>query len=96
VPLPRRLTRFHNLVVESGILVASIEPSSPAQRAGLVEGDVIVGYNGHPIGGIDDLHRQLTEAQVGARSPLTIIRRTEKLVLGIVPEESKPRVGEGR
>jgi S1-C subfamily serine protease len=90
-PLPRRLTRFHHLPVESGILVASIEPNSPAQRAGLAEGDVIVGYNGQPIGGIDDLHRQLTETQVGVRSRLTIIRRTERLMLDIVPEESKSR-----
>src|SRR5918996_1569385 len=87
VPLPRRLTRFHNLPVESGILVVSIEPESPAQRAGLVEGDVIVAYNGHPTGSIDDLHRQLTETQVGARSRVTIIRHTDKLDLAIVPEE---------
>jgi S1-C subfamily serine protease len=91
VPLPRRLTRFHNLSVESGILVTSIEPESPAQRAGLIEGDVIIGYNGVPVGGIDDLHRQLTETQVGARSRVTIIRRTDKLDLAIVPEESRPR-----
>jgi S1-C subfamily serine protease len=96
VPLPRRLARFHNLPVDSGILVASIEPGSPAQRAGLVEGDVIVGYNGHPIAGIDDLHRHLTEAQVGVRSLLLIIRRMEKLELDIVPEESRTRAGEGR
>jgi S1-C subfamily serine protease len=96
VPLPRRFTRFHKLSVESGILVASIEADSPAQRAGLVEGDVIVGYNGHSIAGIDDLHRRLTDQEVGARSFLTIIRRTEKLDLAIVPEESKARVGEGR
>src|SRR5262245_57742986 len=96
VQLPRRLARFHNLSVESGILVASIEPGSPAQRAGLVEGDIIVGYNGHPIGGIDNLHRLLTETQVGARSLLTIIRRTEKLDLAITPEESRGRTGEGR
>jgi S1-C subfamily serine protease len=95
VPLPRRLARFHNLSVEKGILVVSIEPDSPAQRAGLAEGDVIVGYNSHPIGGIDDLHRQLTDTQVGTRSLLTIIRRSEKLDLAIVPAESKARVGEG-
>jgi S1-C subfamily serine protease len=96
VQLPRRLTRFHNLLVESGILVASIEPGSPAQRAGVAEGDVIIGYNGASVGGIDDLHRQLTETQVGARSRLTVIRRTEKLVLDIVPEEAKTRPSEGR
>ena len=91
VPLPRRLTRFHNLLVESGILVTSIEPGSPAHRAGLIEGDVIIGYNGDPVGGIDDLQRQLTETQMGARSRVTIIRRTDKLDLAIVPEESRAR-----
>ena len=96
VPLPRRLARFHSLPVESGILVISIEPESPAQRAGLLEGDIIVGYNRHPIVGIDGLHRLLTETQVGARSLLTVIRRTEKLDLAIIPEESRGRVGEGR
>src|SRR5499426_2318038 len=35
VTLPRRLTHFHNLRVESGMLVVSVEPRSPAQRAGL-------------------------------------------------------------
>jgi S1-C subfamily serine protease len=91
VSLPRRLARVHNLSVDSGILVASIDPGSPAQRAGLSEGDVIVGYNGHPIGGIDALHRLLTETQLGARSLVTIIRRTDKLDLAIIPEESRAR-----
>jgi S1-C subfamily serine protease len=96
VPLPRRLARLHDLPVTSGILVMSIEPESPAQRSGLAEGDVIVAYNGSPIGSIDDLHRQLTETQVGFRSRLTIIRRTEKLERDIVPEESEPALREGR
>jgi S1-C subfamily serine protease len=64
---------------------------SPAQRAGLSEGDMIVGFDGQPIAGIDDLHKILTEEKVGVKSTLTIIRRTEKLNLGIIPEESKSR-----
>lgn len=89
VPLPRRLVLFHELGVENGVLVISTEPNSPAQTAGLQEGDVIVGLNNQPVGNIDDLHKILTHEQVGVRSPLTILRRTEKLVLDIVPEESK-------
>jgi S1-C subfamily serine protease len=83
--------RFYNLPVESGVLVVSVEPNSAAQRAALQEGDVIIGYDGQPVAAIDDLHRNLTEKQVGARSSLTIIRRSEKLALEIVPEESKVR-----
>jgi S1-C subfamily serine protease len=88
-PLRRQLVRYHNLTVESGILVVSIEPQSPAQRAGLIEGDVIVGFGDQAVGGIDALHRLLTHEQVGQRSPLTIIRRNEKLTLNVVPEETK-------
>jgi S1-C subfamily serine protease len=82
---------FHELSVESGVLVISIENNSPTQKAGLVEGDVIVGMNNQPIASIDDLHKLLTHEQVGVRSPLTILRRTEKLVLNVVPEASPAR-----
>jgi S1-C subfamily serine protease len=91
VPLLRRIVRFYHLPVESGILVVSIEENSPAQRAGLSEGDIIVGFDRQAIAGIDDLHRMLTEEKVGVRTALTILRHTEKLNLNIIPEESKPR-----
>lgn len=89
VPIPRRVVLFHELSVESGVLVISLEDNSPAQRAGLREGDAIVGLNNQPIASIDDLHKVLTYERVGVRSQLTILRRTEKLVLDIVPSESK-------
>ena len=91
VPLLRRIVRFYHLPVESGILVVSTEEKSPAQRAGLSEGDIIVAFDGQPVAGIDDLQRLLTEEKVGVKTTVTIIRQTEKLTLAIVPEESKPR-----
>ena len=91
VPILRRIARFHQLPHESGILVASVESQSPAQRAGLREGDVIVAYDGTPTTGIDDLHRLLSEKKVGVRAVLTVIRGTEKLALDVVAQESRPR-----
>lgn len=88
VPLPRRLVRFYNLKVESGILIISFEGESPAWRAGLLEGDIIIGFDGQPVRGIDDLHKLLTEERIGRRAPITVIRRTEKLDLEVVPQES--------
>ena len=84
----RRVARFHHLPNETGMLVIQVEPGSPAGRGGLREGDMIVEFNGQAIAGIDDLHKLLTGAQVGVRSPLTIIRHTEKLQLLVIPEES--------
>jgi S1-C subfamily serine protease len=83
--------RFYHLPVESGVLVVSIEENSPAKRAGLSEGDIIIGFDGQPVSGIDDLHKLLTEEKVGVKTTLTVIRHTEKLNLPIIPEESKPR-----
>jgi S1-C subfamily serine protease len=89
VPLHRRVVRFHRLPVEQGVLVVSVEGNSPAEKAGLREGDLIVGYAAQPVSGIDDLHRLLTDERLGVRSQVTILRGTEKELLWIVPEESR-------
>jgi len=88
VTLQRRLVHQHSLAVTSGILVISVEPNGPAHRAGLREGDVIVAYGSHPVASIDELHRLLTEEQVGTKIELTLLRSGEKLTLEVVPEES--------
>ena len=85
VSLHRMLVRGHHLPVSSGVFVAGIEPDSPAARAGLREGDLIVGFNDQPIPDIDALHRALTDYEYGARANLTVLRGTEKIVLDIVP-----------
>jgi len=89
VPIHRRLVRYYELLKETGVVVLSTEPNSPAQRAGLREGDVIIALEGQPVAGVDDLHRLLTEVRVGATSELTVLRGTEQLHLAIVPEETE-------
>ena len=88
VPLVRRLVRYHNLPVESGILVISVERGSPAAQAGVREGDVIIEFGGTPVETIDALHRLLTDSQVGMRTRLTILRQTVREVLEVIPQES--------
>jgi S1-C subfamily serine protease len=87
-PLARQFVRFYGLPASSGILVASIEPESPASHSGLREGDVIIGFAGQPVEGIDQLHRLLDEERIGVPTPLTVIRRTEKVEIIVTPAES--------
>ena len=89
VPLPRRIVRYYNLPVESGIMIISYDGDSPAKKAGALEGDVIVGFDDRPIAGIDELHKLLTEDRIGHKFSLVVIRGTEKLSLEVVPEESQ-------
>ena len=91
ITLHRRIVRFYNLPAETGVLVLSIDNNSPAKKAGLVKGDIIVFFDDQPIRGIDDLHRLLTDEKVGVNSKITIIRASESLVLDIVPEESRKK-----
>jgi S1-C subfamily serine protease len=89
VPLHRRVVRFYDLKKETGVMVVVVADGSPAQRAGLREGDVIIALDGQPVAGVDDLHRLLTDTQVDTKNSITVLRRTERLDLAIVPQESK-------
>jgi S1-C subfamily serine protease len=88
IPLHRRTVRFHGLPVESGVLVISVEKDSPAARAGIEDGDILVALGVQPIAGIDDIHRQLSGERIRAATPLTFLRRGEKRTVEIVPEEA--------
>jgi S1-C subfamily serine protease len=87
--IPRALARTHQLAVSSGVLVAAIEDDSPAARAGLRKGDVILAFGGTPVSGIDDLHRLLTEERIGTPEPLVVLRHGERRQLVVVPAESE-------
>jgi len=88
VTLHRRIVRFYNFPVETGVLVVSVERDSPAQNTGLQDGDILIAFDDQPIGSIDGLHKLLTQHPVLQRSTLTLIRKTEKLKIEIIPAES--------
>src|SRR5437763_2397668 len=54
VPVHRRVVRFYNLPRETAVLVVSVEKESPAAKSGLSEGDLIVAFDGEPIGSIHE------------------------------------------
>ena len=85
VALHRRVVRFYDLPIESGVLAMSIEKGSPAERAGLREGDIIIAYGEKSVSSLDDLHRLLTEEQLGVPAKIVAIRMTEKTEMTIVP-----------
>jgi S1-C subfamily serine protease len=87
VILPRWLVRKHDLLQDSAVLVAGVERASPADKAGMRQGDLLVAFDDVPIESIDDLHRQLTADRAGAQSTMTIVRDDRRQSISVTPAE---------
>lgn len=90
-PVNRRMARFHGMTKESAVEVLSVDRNGPAARAGLHMGDYIIAMNGREMATVDDLHRFLSEAPIGEPVFLSIIRRTERIDIQVVPIEAENR-----
>jgi S1-C subfamily serine protease len=88
VPIPSSVARHFHLRQETGVQVVSVSPDSPAQGAGLREGDVIVSLGGDAITDIDDMHRLLTRHVVGVKLAMALLRNRAPLEATVVPAES--------
>jgi len=86
-PLDRRLARHHELGA-AAVEVQSVESKSPAERAGLRDGDLLVAFGGTKVEGVDDLHRALRDWPPGRAAELIVIRRGQRISVSIVPAAS--------
>jgi serine protease Do len=84
------LAQSFNLPDQNGALVGDVEPDSPADKAGVKSGDVILSVNGKVISGADNLKVTISQLEPGSHVTLNIIRdgasRTIVVALGILPE----------
>lgn len=89
IPLAVRLVRYFNLGHDTAAQVLGVAPHSPAQAAGLKEGDIIIALGGKPIAGVDDIHRLLNKEAIGKTFDIVLLRDwTTKLQKTVVPAES--------
>jgi len=83
--LQRTIARHYDLKAATGALIIGIEPNSPALKAGLQEGDVIVALDSELVEGVDVLHPLLSEARIGVPTELVVLRGSRRLKLTVVP-----------
>lgn len=93
VPLIRKVARYHKLDQATGVLVAGIEPDSPAARAGLQEGDVLLALDAEATPRVDSLHKLLTGDRIGERAIIKFLRGVELRRHAIIPLEMPEREG---
>src|SRR5437660_6521720 len=83
--LSRRRRHAAGIAQESAVMVASVEPGSPADRAGLASGDIILALDGSAVTGADDLIRLLAREKIGRRIEVAILRQGSRHMLSLVP-----------
>jgi serine protease Do len=85
VAIPEEIAEAAGLEQETGVMIFSVEAGSPARKAGLAMGDVLVKFNGKPVTEFYDLPRLLSEDVIDKETTLTIIRRENLIEATITP-----------
>jgi S1-C subfamily serine protease len=89
VPLPRRVAHAAGLTSRSGVVVVSVEADTPAARAGVAAGDVILALDQEPITGVDDLVRVLNGSRIGQSTRLKLLRHGNMREVTVTPIERR-------
>ncbi len=84
----RRLRRSVGLPDREGLLVRGVEEGSPADAAGLAEGDLVVAVAGQPLATVDDLYDALDAVTPGSSVDLTVVRGTEERTVTVTFPEA--------
>ena len=93
VPLHRRVVLAYGLAQSSGVRVSQVERGSPADAAGVREGDLIIGLDGQDIASVDRLHQALDAGRIQRDCVLKLLRGTvspQPLYLVVRPVERAP------
>lgn len=87
-PIGRRVQHHFDLPSGAAVEIASVEKNGPAQRAGLIAGDLIIRINAAAITGTDDIHRILSGLPERPTLSITILRRLKQMEISLIPGEA--------
>ncbi len=79
-PVSEALAKAYNLPKPEGVLIAKVEPKTPAKKAGLKEGDIIIKFNGQPVEDVESFRLLVAELHPGTEVPIVVVRQNGKRV----------------
>jgi S1-C subfamily serine protease len=89
VELVPKLRAIHELKNRSALFITKVSHGSPAEKAGVLDGDILYAINNKPIETSDALFKDLTEDKIGNFQFIQLLRNNNKLELRITPAERK-------
>jgi serine protease Do len=92
------LAKSFGMSESKGALVAQVNPDTPAAKAGIHRGDIIIEFNGHPIHEMNELPRMVADTAPGSKAALKILRegkeKTVNLTIAELTDEQQAQAKE--
>ncbi|MDP9136721.1 MAG: S1C family serine protease, partial [Pseudomonadota bacterium] len=85
--VPRHVARHAGLDQPAAVRVMEVEPGSPAERAGIRSGDLLLAIDGATVTGVDDLVRLLDHDKVGNTVLIEVARKGQRQTFPVIPRE---------
>jgi len=89
VNLTGRMIAANRLEKRTGVYVFEVVPDQPVYNNEIHPGDIIVSFNGHAVGSVDELHKQLHADVINRPSEMEVLRNGRKQLLRVTPGESR-------
>lgn len=95
-PVTQELSKQFGVQTRQGVVVADVQPNTPAAAAGLKAGDVIVAFAGKPVGNPQELQQAVEQTPIGEKAVLTIMRDGKRDTLDVIAREQPADYGLAR
>ena len=92
-PVTAALASQFNVKPREGLVVTEVYPNTPASKAGLKSGDVILEYAGATVSSPQELQTAVEQSKIGQPQPMTIIRDGSRMQLSFTPQEQPGNFG---
>jgi serine protease Do len=86
-PITQPLAEQFKVKVNTGVLISEVKPDSPAAKAGLRTGDVVLQFAGQPVSSPRELQGYVEQSKIGSTEPLTILREGKKMTVNVTCRE---------
>jgi len=82
------IASHYNLPVEKGALITEVMPNSPAEKAEIERGDIIIGFGDKAINSVEDLVKEIQKRKIGEKANVLLLRDGEKWIADIKLEQT--------
>jgi len=86
--LTPEIASHYNLPVEKGALITEVMPDSPAEKAEMERGDIIIGFGDKAVNSVEDLVKEIQKRKIGEKARVLLLRDGEKWIADVKLEQT--------